>query len=561
MADIAAKSPIASGRTAASAGEADRGAWLTVGAAFAVAFALQAYLVFAKSINWDEFFHFHHIYELRSGIFSRALQVLYIRWFEWLFDLPLDPVDQLLIGRLAVLACMPVIAAAIFGIARRFGSPLAAALSALAYTTGGYVFLHGFAFRADPQATMLLMVALWLLVARRLAWATIGAIALLLALATMITVKSIFFAPAFAGLCYLRLRQTPEKRDFLIRAVVTLCLAGLFFALLFLLHGSTLAAPPVNASGHELASAGGTVFSAGLFPQGRYLVQQMLIAPYLATMIALAPLLWRQRPFEERVATVGLLLPLATVIFYRNSYPYFFVFLLAPAAVTIVPAVELVLRRFGIALCAVVLAMNAIILVAIEPKETIVTQRSISATVHRMFPKPVTYIDFCGFIGDFPRAYRFLTSGWGLERYRATGEPVLARLMEREPVPLLIDNHEVLDAAVNGRVHDEQLLSADAKTLRENFIPHWGPIWVAGKRIPTSKQPLMLIFAVPGIYTLEGAPLVIDGRRVQVGETVHLARGLHRIGPNENLPAILRWGDHLHIPNRPAPQPPFFTIY
>ncbi|HYI31775.1 MAG TPA: hypothetical protein VD863_28405, partial [Bradyrhizobium sp.] len=128
--------------------------------------ALQIYLVSSKSINWDEFYYFSRIQELNDGRLAAALQTSYTRFFQFLPHLPGDAIDQLLIGRSIMLACELIAAAALFGIASRFGSARVALLCALTYLTAGYVFLHGSSFRADPLATALLMSALWCLCCR-----------------------------------------------------------------------------------------------------------------------------------------------------------------------------------------------------------------------------------------------------------------------------------------------------------------------------------------------------------------------------------------------------------
>src|SRR3546814_14621833 len=68
---------------------------------------------------------------------------------------------------------------------------------ALAYLTGGYVFQHGFSYRADPMAAAFLMGSLWLLLSSRLDAKAIIAAALLAALALLTTIKVVFSAPAF----------------------------------------------------------------------------------------------------------------------------------------------------------------------------------------------------------------------------------------------------------------------------------------------------------------------------------------------------------------------------
>jgi hypothetical protein len=537
---------------------------LILASAFALVLALQIYLVFVKSINWDEFFHFQHVYQLRSGTLSRTLQIFYIHFFSWLGDLPFDPIRQLQVGRLAILFCEPVIALAIYGLVRRFaGSPIAAAFCALAYVTGGYVFTQIFAFRPDAQAAALLMSALWLFTRPRLDTLTIIAIAMLVALSSMLTIKSGLYAPAFLGLFYWRLKHSDDPARLCRQCALIILFFALAFAGLYHLHSLSLTPDPLAGGSRELRSAGITVFSAGLFPQAPFLIQQILHAPALCVMLVATPFLWTRRlaSRSERVALAGLLLPVATVIFYRNSYPYNFVFILAPACVTIFPLVEWLLNRWGALLLSLVLLSNAIILTCIEPRHVLDNQRAVAAAVHRLFPQPVTYVDFCGFIGDFPRVYPFLVSGWGLARYRADDRPLLVRTLASRTVPLVLGNNRVISAALGNRSSGEMLPAEDIAALRENFVHHWGLIWVAGKRIEAGTTARHVTMMVPGQYTVEGAGIGIDNRRFEVGDTVTLSRGRHDILPDPGRSTILRWGYHLPIPRESPPTGGLSTIY
>lgn len=531
--------------------------------AFVLSILMQAYLVFTKGVNWDEFFHFQHIYELRSGALHRSLQVFYIHAFSWLFDLPLSPIDQLLIGRLVLVLCVPITGAAIYGVARRFTDTVPALLCALAYTTGGYVFLHGFAFRADPLATAMLMGSLWLFGTRRLSASTIMTVSLLLATAMMITVKAAFYAPAFAGLFWLRLKESKAPAVLVRHCIVIALTAPILFAILFQLHSMTVIRAPIEASGRELTSAGRTVFSSGFLPQSGYLIRQAILAPYLTVAILIAPFLWSRRLSSraQLAAMIGLALPLATILFYRNSYPYFYVFVLAPFSVTLFPVFEWLAQRAGAMLCSLVLVGQAATLVLQEQASILNNQRSISKAVHKIFSEPVAYVDFCGFITDFPRVLPFLTSGWGLQEYRRRGQPILVQRMAREPVPLVLNNASVLDAAINKYNGIEKLLPADAKALRENYVHYWGPIWVAGKQISPGAASVVTNISVPGKYTVEGATLHIGGRPWQPGDVIYLVRGEHLIVPDRQSMARLRWGDRLTVPSEPAPSGPLFSNF
>jgi len=552
----------AEARALDAAGSPDRKAsraWVPIAGALCVIVALQADLLLVKSINWDEFFFFSMIQQLHDGSLEHALQTFPTRIFAFLRLLPLGPIDQLLVGRAVMLGAELVAAAALFGIARRFCDVRAAALCALTYLTAGDVFLHGFAFRADPLVTGLLMAALWCLVARKLDLKTVVLVSVLLGLAAVVSIKVIFYAPAFAGATWLRWKEA-KGEPVLIRVAGMGAGALLVFALLLAAHRTGVAAPGTHGS--TAGSALNTVFAAGFVPQAKYLWQQILYAPHVAMLIVAAPLFWTRLKSAERALMASFLLPLLTVAFYRNSYPYYFVFVLAPAMVTVGPAIERLLRYVGYWPYAAVLAANALLLNLAEPRNVLPNQRALVEGVHEIFPEPVAYFGFSGMVGDFPRPLSILVSGWGLERYRHGEEPGLVQLARERPVPLLIVNHPVIEAALMGVKPDQGLLPADRALLRDNYIPHWGQVWIAGKRIGKGSGSREDSVAVPGTYTVEGASIAIDGKTIRPGDRVELSRGAHLFTANPSADARIRWGDHLRVPSRLAPRAAdLFTEY
>lgn len=536
-------------------------AWTPIVAALCAIVALQVDLLLVKSINWDEFFFFSLIQQLHDGSLEHALQTFPARIFAFLRLLPLDSIDQLLAGRAVMLSCELVAATALFGIARRFCDARAAAICALFYLTAGDVFLHGFAFRADPLLTALLMAALWCVLARKLDWTTVAFVSVLGGLAGLVSIKAIFYAPSFAGAAWLRWKEAKvDGRPVIGRFVQMAAGALLVFACLLVAHRTGVSAGVMHGSTAE--SALQTVFAAGLLPQAKYLSQQILFAPHVAMLIAAAPFFWKRRASAERVAMASFMLPLLTVVFYRNSYPYYFVFVLAPAVVTIGPVLEWLLRRVGYWPAAALLSGYALLLNVSEPRNVLPKQRALVDGVHHIFPEPVAYFGFSGMIGDYPRPLSILVSGWGLQRYRQGEEPSLVELAEERPIPLLIVNHPVIEAAVEGTEPSKGLLPADRAMLRENYIPHWGQVWVAGKRMPRDSGTREVSVAVPGTYTLEGANISVDGRQLRIGDRVRMARGVHVIAANPAQNAVLRWGDHLPVPAFPAPRASeLFTEY
>ena len=193
------------------------------------------------------------------------------------------------------------------------------------------------------------------------------------------------------------------------------------------------------------------------------------------------------------------------------------------------------------------------------------TQRRVIEAVHQMFPEPVPYIDRNSMIASFPKVGFFMSS-WGLEKYRDRGQPIFRDRLLREAPVFLIANTPVLEIGAP----DEQrrsygrmaLFEEDWQVLRENYIPHWGPIFVAGKAFAQlSADPRRFEVLIPGTYTLEAdGPVAVDGRTLQPGAVLTLDRGSYEIANRTaaRFDVRLRWGENL---TRPAAAPPAGEIY
>jgi hypothetical protein len=265
---------------------ADPGEQRTVLAVLAAVLLLQIELVFSRPVNWDEFYHLSLVHAQAQGRMSEFLQVLHIRLLGWLPLLGLDEIGQIRAARLVMLGCELVTLTAIYALARRFAHRRLALLAPLLYLSAGFVFQHGMSFRADPLVTALLMGALWLLLTGRLRLAALASIALLLALAVLATIKAVLFAPAFAGIAWLRIQQAPNRRDTLVRMIAI----GLFAAILLGLFTALVqmgAAPAAASSAKSTLSASGSMLLAeGLFPRWHYLLLAIGTAPVLAAAMA-----------------------------------------------------------------------------------------------------------------------------------------------------------------------------------------------------------------------------------------------------------------------------------
>lgn len=534
---------------------------LTLSVATVTIIALQAWLIVNKAVNWDEFWFYSQIHEAAHGTLAKPLQTFHVRLFAFLIHLPGDAITQITVARVAMLGCWCVSALAIKGIAERFVSTNAAWLAALAYLSGGFAFLHGAAFRTDPMLAALLMMALWLLLRARLDYHSIGLIAVLIAVAGMISIKAALYLPAFAGIAWLRWSETGRSREMLLRFGLIALLSCAAFALLHVTHSAGMVNVPESTSSATIRTSLDKMFSYGLFPQGALLIKQAGLAPMLSLVILVLPFVLGDLTLSraERTALFCLTVPLASLLIYRNSAAYYYVFILPPVLVAASRAIEVLRLRIGTRALAILLTLNAAALAAIEARQTLPRQRMLLTEIDRLFPQPVSYFDFCAMVGRFPRHIDFLTP-WGLERYREAGRPRFAEAMTHGPVPLLVVNHPVLQDALDGKTTAHGLLPKDAAALRDNYIQHWGPIWVAGKRLASGSGSREIEIGVPGRYILEGQPLEIDGKLLPSGSVVYLARGKHIVGPRSSI-VTLRWNVDHRAPKEPFPAGPLFTDF
>ena len=160
------------------------------------------------------------------------------------------------------------VAGALFLIVRDEVDAQTAAMGVLAYLTGGYVFLHGMALRSDMISAALLMIALALASFRRPKLPVICCIALLTGLATLSTIKSVFYFPAIAVALWLKLDPRARRWGAVAASIGTAIGAGFVLAspiLIERLFGVAVATPKPT-----IRSAGVRMFPGDLFSQARY---------------------------------------------------------------------------------------------------------------------------------------------------------------------------------------------------------------------------------------------------------------------------------------------------
>lgn len=525
--------------------------------------AMQLYLVFYKSFNWDEFLHYSQVYLARNGTLAAPFQVLHSRILFWAPYAAESLVDQMRLARLFMWGCTLVTLAAIYGLARQFTCRVNALYAAIAYLTAGYVFTQSFSIRADPMAAATLMSALYLFASGKLTPARAIAAGALIGLAGMITLKSVFYAPCFAGIAWWRYRQAGGKADILIPIAAMTMAALLAFAVIYWLHTSGLSnAPERLATSPSLFSIGGRWFFSEDKSPIIFLAKQVLFGIVFAICLVLAPSTWRRIAHPSaKIALLGLVVPLAVLLVYRNTFPYFYVFLLAPVAVAIAPAIGLLRDRYGNSLVLALFALCPLYLTVAEPKETIWRQQAMIEYIRAEYPEPVGYLERSAAIADYPPALTHLTTGNGIRAYHERGEPIIAKMITKGELALVLDTAPPILAALEGKAVEETFLPEDVALLSDNFVQQWGPLYRAAKAVPAGDAPHRFEVPSSGPYTLEGERLLIDGQEVVHGQTIVLAAGEHQAsGPRANR-AVLWRGERLPSPPPMEWDGPFYTRF
>jgi hypothetical protein len=172
-------------------------------------------------------------------------------------------------------------------------------------------------------------------------------------------------------------------------------------------------------------------------------------------------------------------------------------------------------------------------------------------------------------ISSFPKVGLKMSS-WDMERYTRANVPIMRNiLLDHHPAFVLANIVFLdLDAPYGGKdiFRNYPLLEEDFNLLKNNFIKHWGKLYVAGKhfRFNSIDKSNTYDVLIPGAYTVEAKNGVsIDGIKHRPGSVVKLAGKRYTIVP-ETTPSevVLRWGENLYRPpDPPSSQPIFFGYY
>lgn len=492
---------------------------------------LKAWFITRTPFHWDEFWFLSLVHAGWRGELQNGFQMLHVVLFAWLPGVGSE-VQQLRAGRWVMWALLVLSSWLIYRLSRRWVPFLPALTAPVIFLAFKPVAIHAGSFRSDGLLLPMCLGVLCLLAkpsSSRRDWAWAGA---LWGVSAAVSIKTIFLAPVvlFALCAGVRLGRTVLHACAWVGVFAAIGLATSWWIMHALLDFSL----PAMASTAQ--SVSDKMFSQWL-PRSNiaafYILRDKLawVLLLLGALVAIA----------RRSPIVGFSLALMPVTFYRNAYEYYYPLMLAPVCVLAAYATDALLQGrathgtikntpphghwvLALVVCGIyMLAFGNYWDLSRNTRQ--VDQVQVLAAVHQVFPEPVPYLDHSGTVASFSKVNGFLST-WGIENYQAANRPLLPDLLRSNHAPpLLLADRNVLPPT--GK-RFKRLLPEDQRLIRETYLPYWGPIWIAGVRVPATGR---LLVHLPGRYRVDGAAVRLNGKRYSAGDIItitaeHAKRGL-----------------------------------
>ena len=547
-----------------------------------IALALKFYLVFRLKIQGDEFFFLSHVHSYLRGSLGSQFQNFHVYFFTWLPLISKNEIDQVIAAR--ILMYLLLVGSCIFTylISSQYLNRSGALFGLLCYLSLSNLVVHGASFRADSLCSFLFLFAVYQVVKANRDRTACLAAGVALAIALMISIKSAFYLVAILAIMTAKLFVSGSRTVTLKGAPQLFLSFSIVYVLLYAGHYLSLDTSSTPQTGEFISSTYSKVIitkhlSPGLVFLWDSLYRNPLIWAYL--LIGTFWLAFNGKAVLKpghRPAMLSFLVLLISLVFYRNSFPYFYVFIISPAIVLCGVILHKVTSDFQEKGAPVFLVFASVFSIPVfmaflfhfagNVADQSGPQRQLLAAVHEVFPEPAPYIDGCSAISSFPKSGIFMSS-WGMENYLAAGRPIFRDLLEKEHPTFIFANYPSLDLSLSREAQLTTLafplMNEDWEILKSNFIHHWGIVYVLGKQFEfdASLESKKFEILVPGDYTLEGEGEVhINGVVYQPGDTLFLDQGIHAILPQRvPMTASLRWGKNLFKPSTTPPLTlPFF---
>jgi hypothetical protein len=468
----------------------------------------------------------------------------------------------------------------LFLIARYYLDEISALFSLLCYQSFAFTAINGSSFRHDSIATFFLMFALYYFLVKENTPNFRATAGLAMAIAMVFTIKSAIYLATFGGLIVVKFLFSRNFYKTLVPDFIFIFTFSVGYIIINKIHILTIPEVSIATQFDSISKIYSTfILPEQFFPQFKiflllfkldWIIWLLLLSGIILLIIDYA----KKTCVLKNIGPFILLIPLFSILIYRNAFPYFYVFAVPPATIfcgyllwKLIHRVKLkhqIIYFVLIVIFGSFIFKNLVTYYASINSNQIGFQSKILNVIHKMFPDPVPYIDGCFMVSSFPDTDLFLSSA-GMEGYLKVGEPIMEGLLTAKKPRFLLANVAHLNLHTDAPAKSYKgisLMTKDWQILKANFIHHWGPIWVAGKQFRFKNKNEMKRFkiAVPSIYTIEGNESVfIDGRLIQIGDVVSLKAGDHII-KNQNSPGLtsLRLGENLY---RPIVDPPIEHIF
>lgn len=542
----------------------------------------KVFLILQSPINQDEFFYLSRVHDYMNTRLTDPFQNFHVYFFQWVNAVSTNEVSQIKACRMVMFLFFSGTCLFIYLIGKKFADTPGALFSVLCYLCFIFTMVNGAGFRSDTISTFLFLFSLYLFLVRGSSFFFQAISGLTMAVSVLITIKSAIYLIVFALLFAAKLIFTRQYKKTLSLGSVFLIAFLLGSVLFYKVHLLSISPPqaavsvvPATASQIKTFShTAGNAYSAfvsfenffprlGVFKLSLHLDWLIWLCLFMGVLINIYAFFKKPCSFEN-IALFVLLVPLLSVLFYRNAFPYYYLFITPTATIFCGFAIWKVTERTNNAFSMIFITIisglifynSFIISHGVFAQNIVKSQEQTIDAIHQMFPEPVPYIDSCSMVASFPKAGFFMSSA-GMRGYLKRENPVMLQLLEeKQPLFLLADaphlnlNSETPPLSDTGLT----LLQEDWNALRSNYIHHWGGIWVIGKLFKFSLNPEEQTFKilVPGLYSISSTKgVLINDHRVHHNDTIYLNKGCHTIkalGPDTSV--TLKIGINLFKPEK-----------
>lgn len=518
---------------------------LTCGVLTVALLAFKVLLIWRTNINWDEFYYLSKIHLAVQDDRLPSFQTIYTHLFKWLVALGGGEIGQIRAGRLIMTVLLSVTALLLYIFASRWVSTSSAWVAPLTYLSFEHVQVHGGSFRADSLLAPILVAALMSssVSRRRVGMSALAGV--IFGFALLVSVKAILALPMLLWL----LLDIPSSGRSTAHSLLSFGTATVaIFSTGLTIHLVTIQSTSFPEF-FELANAAARKVLTSPPPEPRYkYFINSLQSDAFAWSLCLFGLTCSIRSGKLGVAALSL--SVAPIIFYRNSFPYYYVVMLAPVSVLASYGVATLtqwLRQFRSQIAnwlpltvAALLIVNSSLRIDQLAENRQKAQIDVIDAVHRIFPTPVPYIDHSGMIASFPKT-NFFMSTWGLDINQAKTSAFMPDALEQRAIMLLANRSILMPGTV---AFDNNLSPADKHLIRRYYIQYWGPIFVAGREIEfETSAPKLVDLPFAGRYrNLSAGSIYVADELVRSGETFEAIDDWVKISPamDGDLPERVR---------------------